>query len=179
MYLFLFNHPNCITWKSEILNNMSTLKKNFENRSASGEEEAPQELFFYHMTTNKIMPNNERTEKMRRERQEMEQMKLLQEEQELKAQQVSIKNDKERKDQLKARLQAEQERKLRQESKQREEELILADLKGNFGRLLQDLKDNVTPLEMHLTGFDYSSPEKRLLFKAIETNSSLKVHTPF
>lgn len=78
----------------------------------------------------------------------------LRQEQELEdaAREASHFRDQERKKKLEAQKQAENDRRLREKRKREEEEELLKNLEGNFGILIQNLRDNNTPLEMVFTG---------------------------
>ena len=80
-------------------------------------------------------------------------------------------HDKREKDQERAML----ERRKLQEIKKEEELIELKELKGNFARTVLEMRSNLNPLEMTMTGTDFSSVQRRLIYKALENNSSLKV----
>lgn len=82
----------------------------------------------------------------------------------------------------KDKLRLEQERKKAQEEKDRlqkikkeEEAVELQDLKGNFATTVLNIRANLTSLEMVMTGSDYSNVQRRIIYKSLEKNDSIKV----
>jgi rubrerythrin len=122
----------------------------------SGEEEQQIEIFKYLTQESIIQPNNERTQKIRREKRERE-MILKQEQDEQERMRKALDNEQKEKDkQLKDRLRAEAEKRKLQEIKKEEEIIELKDLKGNFGKTVLEIRSNVTALEMVMTGTEFT-----------------------
>lgn len=142
----------------------------------SGEEEEEKvEIFKYLTQESIIQPNNERTQKIRREKRERE-MLLKQEQDEQERMRKALDNEQKEKDkQLKDRLRAEAEKRKLQEIKKEEEIIELKDLKGNFAKTVLEIRANVTSLEMVMTGTEFTPVQRRLIYKSLEKNTSLKV----
>lgn len=139
------------------------------------EDEQKVEIFRYFTHESVIQPNNEHTQKIRREKRERELFLKQAQDEEDKIQKMLDEgkkdHDKREKDQERAML----ERRKLQEIKKEEELIELKELKGNFARTVLEMRSNLNPLEMTMTGTDFSSVQRRLIYKALENNSSLKV----
>lgn len=141
----------------------------------SAEEEQEIEIFKYLTQESVIQPNNEHTQKIRREKRERE-MLLKQEQDEQERMRKALDNEQKEKDkQLKDRLRAEAEKRKLQEKKKDEEKEELLSLKGNFAKTVLEMRNNETGLEMVMTGTEFTTVQRRLIYKSLEKNTSLKV----
>jgi hypothetical protein len=139
------------------------------------EEKKVTEYYYYFSRETGIQADNERTNKIKMEKREREMKeKMLQDE--------ANKLKEARSNKEKDKLRLEQERKKAQEEKDRlrkikkEEEIVeLQDLKGNFATTVLNIRANLTALEMIMTGTDYSSVQRRIIYKSLEKNNSIKV----
>lgn len=139
------------------------------------EEEKKLEFFKYFTEEATIQPNNERTQKIRREAREKELLnqKAKEEIDNKKKFEDNAKkeDDKRAKDLL--RMQA--EKKKMQEIKKEEAIQELHELKGNFAKTVLEMRSNITALEMTLTGTDFTQVQRRLIYNAFENNTSVRV----
>lgn len=146
---------------------------------SSAEEEEKVEVFKYFTQEACIQPNNERNQQIWKEQRDKE-LHLKQEQDEQERMRKALDNEQKEKDkQFKDRLRAEAEKRKMQEIKKEEEILELKDLKGNFGKTVLEIRSNVTGLEMVMTGTDFTPVQRRLIYKSLEKNTSLKVSSIF
>ena len=103
-------------------------------------------------------------------------MKLKMEQDEQKRLREVLDNKQRDDDRLqKERAKALAEKRKMQEIKKEEEIVELKDLKGNFAKTVLDIRSNVTALEMVMTGTDFTNVQRRIIYKSLEKNTSIKV----
>jgi len=141
-----------------------------------GEIEEKKVDFYYYLTQESaIQANNDRTMKLRQEKRERE-MKLKMEQDEQRRLREVLDNKQRDDERLqKERAKALAEKRKMQEIKKEEEIVELKDLKGNFAKTVLDIRANVTALEMVMTGTDFTNVQRRIIYKSLEKNTSIKV----
>lgn len=150
-----------------------------DSENSENYEEPEKEVFKYYTEESRIQPNNETTLKKIRElqaKERLEQQKLAKHQQ---AQKAMKDLQKAQEQEEKERMRNERKRRELEELKTKEEKEFLKEIKGNFGILISNIKSNETPLELVMTGTDFKSVETRLIFKAIERNTSIRVNIYF
>jgi hypothetical protein len=138
-------------------------------------EEEEKDMFFYYVELNRIQPNNEYTKKRREQNKELEmKRKKIQDEEDRRKKEDNQKRKEETK--LKEdREKMKQERRKMQEIKRAEEIEELKDFQGNFAITVLKIRANDTGLELMLPGNEFSAVQRRLVYKALEKNDSIKV----
>ena len=145
------------------------------SEDGSAEEEHQKEVYKYFTTESYILPKNQTTEKQLQELREKKRLEMLHNKELEQKQRVQQQIQKERDKENRERMRAEAEKRRQQEIKKEEEKKELKDLKGFFGITILEMKANNTALEMVMTGTNFTPPQRRLIYRALETNTSLKV----
>ncbi|EAR89183.1 hypothetical protein TTHERM_00577380 (macronuclear) [Tetrahymena thermophila SB210] len=121
-----------------------------------------------------ILPNTKRTKDLR-DKKEKEERKKREEAEKAMAekhqQELQIRKLVEEK---KKQKQQEELKKKEEERKKAEERQQISTLKGKFGSMINDLKQNSTTLDYTVSGLDLRPAQIRILVKAVEKNFSLK-----
>ena len=130
--------------------------------------------YFYHTRETSILPQNELTGTVQRQRETAEQKRRAEEEQErrlqLEKQRMFADGQEKRR--------REREEQIRREQLARvieEEEQALRELKGPLAGLLADLRGDTAQAILSLTGADFSSAQLRLIFRALAANRSVRM----
>lgn len=137
-------------------------------------EEGYQEVFLYYSKEIVGQPNNERTMKLQKERMAREEKRRLEEEKREKVNKEKAMRDREKQREADEKRRAEMERTKINKMKKDEEVEDLKDIKGTFATIVENCLDDRTPIEMAFSGWSIPTVKLRIIFKALESNTSLK-----
>lgn len=146
------------------------------------EEEAPEEVkqvqvvrpaHFYHTREAALLPQNERTLNIQRHREREEEKRKVEEENERRLQLEKHKQLAEGKERRRREREEEEMRRRHAEVLLLEEEQALRDMKGSFASLMREVSKGGEEFTVTLAGTDYSPPQTRLFFKALQESKTV------